>query len=76
MAEAYIRDKKRVLPCAAYVKGAYGLDGLYVGVPVVIGAGGVERIVEIALDAEEKTMFDHSVGAVRALNDVVVKLGS
>ena len=76
MAEAYIRDKKRVLPCAAYVKGAYGLDGLYVGVPVVIGAGGVERIVEIALNAEEKAMFDHSVGAVRALNDVVVKLGS
>ena len=64
-----------MLPCAAYVKGAYGLDGLYVGVPVVIGAGGVEKIVEIALNGDEKAMFEHSVGAVRALNDVVVKLG-
>ena len=76
MAESYLKDKKRVLPCAAYVKGAYGLDGLYVGVPVVvIGAGGVEKIVEIALNGDEKAMFEHSVGAVRALNDVVVKLG-
>ncbi|MFN3461660.1 MAG: malate dehydrogenase [Oceanibaculum sp.] len=71
MAESYLRDKKRVLPCAAYVKGAYGLDGLYVGVPVVIGAKGVERIVEIELNAEEKKMFDHSVGAVKALVEVV-----
>ena len=75
MAESYLKDKKRVLPCAAYVKGAYGLDGLYVGVPVVIGAGGVEKIVEITLNADEKAMFENSVGAVRALNDVVVKLG-
>jgi len=75
MAESYLKDKKRVLPCAAYVKGAYGLDGLYVGVPVVIGAGGVEKIVEIALNPDEKAMFDRSVGAVRALNEVVVKLG-
>ncbi|EKE78340.1 malate dehydrogenase [Oceanibaculum indicum] len=71
MAESYLRDKKRVLPCAAYVKGAYGLDGLYVGVPVVIGAKGVERIVEIELNADEKKMFDHSVGAVKALVEVV-----
>ena len=74
MAEAYLLDKKRVLPCAAHVDGAYGLDGLYVGVPVVLGAGGVERIVEIALDDEEKAMFDHSVAAVRALNEVVDSL--
>jgi malate dehydrogenase len=74
MAEAYLLDKKRVLPCAAYVDGAYGLSGLYVGVPVVLGAGGVERIVEIALDDEEKAMFDHSVAAVRALNEVVDSL--
>jgi len=74
MAEAYLLDKKRVLPCAAYVDGAYGLSGLYVGVPVVLGAGGVERIVEIALDDEEKAMFDHSVAAVRALNEVVESL--
>ena len=50
MAEAYLNDQKRLLPCAAYVEGKYGLDGLYVGVPVIIGAGGVEQIVEIALD--------------------------
>ena len=74
MAEAYLLDKKRVLPCAAYVDGAYGLSGLYVGVPVVLGADGVERIVEIALDDEEKAMFDHSVAAVRALNEVVESL--
>ena len=74
MAEAYLLDKKRVLPCAAHVDGAYGLDGLYVGVPVVLGAGGVERIVEIALDDEEKAMFDHSVAAVRVLNEVVDSL--
>ena len=74
MAEAYIHDKKRVLPCAAYVDCAYGLEGLYVGVPVVLGAGGVERVVEIALDEDEKAMFDHSVAAVRALNEVVESL--
>ena len=71
MADAYLKDKKRLLPCAAYVDGAYGLNGLYVGVPVIIGAAGVERIVEIDLNAEEQAMFDNSVGAVKALNDVV-----
>ena len=75
MAEAYLGDKKRVLPCAAWVDGAYGLNGLYVGVPVVIGAGGVERVVDIALNADEQQMFDHSIAAVRALNDVVESLG-
>lgn len=74
MAEAYLKDKKRVLPCAAYVDGAYGLDGLYVGVPVVIGAGGVERIVEITLDDDEQAMFDHSVAAVKGLLDVVASV--
>ena len=53
MAEAYLKDKKRVLPCAAWLDGEYGVDGLYVGVPAVIGAGGVERIVEIALNDDE-----------------------
>ncbi len=67
MAEAYIKDQKRLLPCAAHVKGAYGLDGMYVGVPVIIGAGGVERVVEVKLDASEKTMFDKSVDAVKGL---------
>ena len=74
MADAYLKDKKRLLPCAAYVDGAYGLDGLYVGVPVIIGTGGVERIVEIHLNAEEQAMFDNSVEAVKALNDVVAGL--
>jgi malate dehydrogenase len=74
MAEAYLKDKKRVLPCAANLTGQYGLNDLYVGVPCVIGAGGVEKIVEIALNAEEKKMFDHSVNAVKTLVDVVKKL--
>ena len=74
MADAYLKDKKRLLPCAAYVDGAYGLNGLYVGVPVVIGSDGVERVVEIDLHAEERAMFDNSVAAVKALNDVVAEL--
>jgi malate dehydrogenase len=67
MAEAYLRDQKRVLPCAALLEGAYGVDGYYVGVPVVIGAGGVERIVEIELDQAERTAFEASVAAVKGL---------
>ena len=74
MADAYLKDKKRLLPCAAYVDGAYGLDGLYVGVPVILGAGGVEHVVEIELNEDEQAMFDRSVSAVRALNDIVAKL--
>jgi malate dehydrogenase len=69
MAESYLRDKKRVLPCAAWLTGQYGVRDLYVGVPVIIGAGGIERIVEIKLDAEEQKMFDHSVAAVQSLVD-------
>ena len=65
MAEAYLKDQKRVLPCAAYVKGAYGLDGLYVGVPTVIGAGGVEKVIDIKLNKDEQAMFDKSVDAVK-----------
>lgn len=75
MADSYLKDKKRVLPCAAYVDGQYGLDGLYVGVPCVIGAGGAEKIVEIELNADEQAMFDNSVNAVKGLNEVLVKLG-
>jgi malate dehydrogenase len=67
MAESYLRDQKRVLPCAAYLDGAYGVSGYYVGVPVVIGAGGVERIIEIELDAEERAAFEKSAQAVREL---------
>jgi malate dehydrogenase len=74
MAEAYLRDKKRVLPCAAWLTGQYGVKDLYVGVPVVIGAGGVERIVELQLDRDEKSAFDKSVEAVRGLIDVARKM--
>jgi len=67
MAEAYLKDQKRVLPCAAWVKGAYGLDGMYVGVPTVLGAGGVEKVIDIKLDSAEQAMFDKSVDAVKGL---------
>ncbi len=67
MAESYLKDQKRVLPCAAYVDGAYGLNGFYVGVPTVIGAGGVERVVEISMNKDEQSMFDNSVNAVKGL---------
>ncbi len=74
MAESYLKDKKRVLPCAAYVEGAYGLSGTYVGVPTVIGEGGVERIVEIRLDKDEKAAFRKSVEAVEGLIAAAKKL--
>ena len=67
MAESYLKDQKRLLPCAAHLSGQYGVDDLYVGVPVVIGADGVERIVEIALDDEARANFQVSVDAVREL---------
>ncbi len=70
MAESYLKDQKRVLPCAAYCDKEYGAGGLYVGVPVVIGAGGVEKVVEIELNEEEKALFDQSAAAVRNLIDV------
>jgi malate dehydrogenase len=74
MAEAYLKDKKRVLPCAAYLTGQYGIKDMYVGVPVVIGAGGVEKIVEIQLNAAEKAAFDKSCAAVQELIDASRKL--
>jgi malate dehydrogenase len=74
MAEAYLHDQKRVLPCAAYLTGQYGVSDLYVGVPVVLGTGGVERIVEIDLSAPEKAEFDKSVAAVRTLLDATKKI--
>ncbi len=69
MAEAYLKDQKRVLPCAAYVDGALGLNGMYVGVPTVIGAGGIERVIDIELSKAEQAMFDKSVDAVNGLVD-------
>jgi len=67
MAEAYLKDQKRLLPCAAWVDGALGLDGMYVGVPTIIGAGGIERVVDIKLAKDEQEMFDKSVDAVKGL---------
>lgn len=74
MADAFLKDKKRVLPCAAHCNGEYGLKGLYVGVPCVIGAGGVERIIEINLTQSEQIMLDHSVAAVKSLNEALSKI--
>ena len=73
MADSFLKDKKKLLPCAAYVDGYYNLNGLYVGVPVIIGKNGVERIVEITFTSDEKDMFNHSVSAVKQLNEVASK---
>jgi malate dehydrogenase len=67
MAEAYLKDQKRLLPCAAWCDGEFGLKGMYVGVPTVIGAGGIERVVDITMTKDEQAMFDKSVDAVRGL---------
>ena len=74
MAEAFLKDKKRVLPCAAWLTGQYGQNGLYIGVPVVIGAGGIERIVEIELNPAEQAAFDKSCAAVKELVDAAKAL--
>src|SRR6187431_1010038 len=74
MAESYLRDKKRVLPCAAWLNGEYGVKDMYVGVPVVIGSKGVERIVEIELAGKDREAFDKSVGAVQGLVDACKKI--
>jgi malate dehydrogenase len=74
MAESYLKDKKRVLPCAAYLNGEYGVKGLYVGVPVIIGAGGAERIVEIDLNSAERGMFMKSVESVKGLVDACTQI--
>src|SRR3954454_8324364 len=74
MAESYLKDKKRVLPCAAWLNGEYGIKDLYVGVPSVIGAKGVERIVEIHLNSAERSMFEKSAGAVKSLVDACMNI--
>ena len=74
MAESYLKDNKRVLPCAAYLNGEYGVKGLYVGVPVVIGKKGVEKIIELKLNSTEKKQFNNSVKAVRNLTNLAAKL--
>jgi malate dehydrogenase len=74
MAESYLRDKRRVLPCASFLSGQYGLSDMYVGVPTVIGANGVEKIVEIALTADEQAMFTKSVDSVKGLMEACVAI--
>ena len=74
MAESYLKDKKRVVPCAAHLTGQYGLSNTYVGVPVVIGANGVERVIEIEMNADEKAMFDKSVASVDGLVEACKKI--
>jgi len=74
MAESYLKDKKRVLPCAAYLNGEYGVKGLYVGVPVVIGKKGVEKVIKLKLSLSEKKQFNQSVKAVRNLTNLASKL--
>ena len=74
MAESYLKDNKRILPCAAYLNGEYGVKGLYVGVLVVIGKKGVEKIVELKLNSSEKKQFNNSVKAVRNLTNLAAKL--
>ncbi|WP_424361560.1 malate dehydrogenase [Methylocystis parvus] len=76
MAESYLKDKRRVLPCAAYLDGEYRVRGLYVGVPTIIGANGVEKVMEIKLDPAEQAMFDKSVNSVKTLIDAAKKLNA
>ncbi|AZQ68957.1 malate dehydrogenase [Silicimonas algicola] len=74
MAEAFLKDQKRLLPCAAHVDGAFGLKGMYVGVPTIIGAGGIERVVDIRMAKNEQAMFDKSVEAVKGLVEACRKI--
>ena len=74
MAESFLKDQRRLLPCAAWCNGEYGLDGIFVGVPAIIGKNGIEKVIEIKLNNEEKTMFDNSVEAVRQLNSIASKM--
>ncbi|MDJ0609464.1 MAG: malate dehydrogenase [Kiloniellales bacterium] len=76
MAESYLKDKKRVLPCAAHLDGQYGVKGMFIGVPAVIGAGGIERVVELKLSGDEQGMLDKSVAAVEDLVEACKKLGA
>ena len=74
MAESYIKDLKKTLPCAAYLNGEYGVKNLYAGVPVKIGKNGVEKVIEIDLSNEEKKQFNHSIQAVKDLFEAAKKI--
>ena len=71
MVEAILRDRRRILPCAAYLQGEYGISGLYMGVPIVLGNGGMEKVIEISLTDDERAAFNRSADAVR---DLITKL--
>ena len=75
MVESVVKDKKRLIPCAAYCQGEYGINDLYVGVPIIIGANGVEKIVELDLDDKEKAALQHSANAVKELVEVMRRMG-
>ena len=74
MAEAYLKDKKKILPCAVYLNGEYGVKDLYIGVPVIIGSNGVEKIIEINFTTEEERMFKYSIDAVKHLVEILYKV--
>ena len=74
MVESILKDQKRILPTCAFLDGEYGVKGLYVGVPAILGANGVEKVVELTLSDEEQKMFDHSINAVKELIDVLKEL--
>ena len=76
MAESYIKNLKKTLPCAAFLNGEYGVKNLYAGVPVIIGEKGVEKIIELSLDKNEKEHFDLSIKAVKELFNAAVKIDS
>ena len=74
IAESYLKDLKLKLPCAAYLNGEYGVKDLYAGVPVIIGSQGVEKIVELNLDKDEKKNFEHSINSVKSLYEAAIKI--
>ena len=74
MATAYLRDEKKILPCAAYLNGEYGIKDIYAGVPIIVGKNGVEKIEELNLDEKEKTEFLHSIDAVKKLWEAASKI--
>ena len=76
MAESYIKDLKKILPCAAHLNGEYGVKNLYAGVPVIIGSNGIEKVVELSLNQDEKANFDLSINAVKKLYDMATKIDS
>ena len=74
MAESYLKNQKKQLPCAAYLKGEYGVKDLFAGVPVIIGKNGVEKVIELELSNDEKKQFSHSIQAVKDLFDAAKKI--